>query len=614
METKKISFWGGLAWPLKVIAIIIPISGAVWFASSLGLIPGMTSAKSTKVAEATNISHDEINVVTAAKSLPVPNIDDSEYANVTGRPQINMMNWIWFANIGIPCANGGLKTMKGSLMDKYGLNVRIITNNSVDDMKREQLLFINKFAKGEKQPTEGVGLTTMMGDGATNYIPTVNKLIVKTCGEEFKLKVIGISGFSVGEDCTVGPIEWFNNHQLMKGALIAAVIGDGDHLLNVRFASGDNRMNINPDPATYDANAVNFVPATDGNFLLAVQQIGQTVMLKEKNSKGELTGKIIPVIIQGAATWFPGDRQAFKKFNVVKVVSTIQYPNQMACVIVGCDKWMKDNRDMVVKFLSATLTATNQIKQNDGWYRYASKIAVNVFNTNASDASETAEDWYKFSKPGGGTMQNVAGVTVSAGGSQMANLADNLKYFGIKGGNNYYKSVFEYFNGVLMELNPCDFKGNVGEVTPYNEVTDLSYLQAVNIDQGQTTKANYADNKGVVVGKRSWNIVFDSGKATITPEGEAELRVLFNLVNTASENSRLEIVGYTDNTGNSDQNLVLSLLRAKAVKQKLIDFSNHTFTSEKFSTDGEGDKDPIASNDSEAGRKQNRRVVITLME
>ena len=614
MENQKPSFWSGLVWPIKAIVIAVPIIACIWLASSYGLIPGMTSAKSTQVSEATNISRDEINVATTAKSLPVPNIEDMEFANVNGRPQINIMNWIWFANIGIPCANGGLKTMKGSLMDKYGLNVRIITNNSVDDMKREQLLFINRFAKGEKNPTEGVCFTTMMGDGATSYIPAENKLIVKTCGEPFKLKVIGIAGFSKGEDCVVGPIEWFNNHQLMKGALIAAVIGDGDHLLNVRFASGDNKMDVNPDPTTYDANAVNFIPATEGNFLLAVQQIGQTVKLKEKNSKGELTGKIVEVTVSGAATWFPGDRQAFQKFNIVKVVSTIQYPNQMACVIVGCDKWMKDNRDMVVKFLSATLTATNQIKQNDGWYRYASKIAVNVFNTNASDASETAEDWYKFSKPGGGTMQNVAGVTVSAGGSQMANLADNLKYFGIKGGNNYYKSVFDYFNGVLEVLNPCDFKGNVGKVTPYEEVTDLSYLQAVNIESGQTTKPNYADNKGVVVGKRSWNIVFDSGKATITPEGEAELRVLFNLVNTASENSRLEIVGHTDDTGNSDKNLVLSLLRAKAVKQKLIDFSNHTFSTEKFSTDGEGDKVPVASNATEAGRKQNRRVVITLME
>jgi outer membrane protein OmpA-like peptidoglycan-associated protein len=46
----------------------------------------------------------------------------------------------------------------------------------------------------------------------------------------------------------------------------------------------------------------------------------------------------------------------------------------------------------------------------------------------------------------------------------------------------------------------------------------------------------------------------------------------------------------------------------------LIQRSNNTFASEKFSTDGEGDTKPVVPNTTAAGRKQNRRVEITLVE
>lgn len=608
------SFWSGLRWPVKAIVIAAPIVALVWYAATHGLIPGMHSAESANVSKA-SILKDEINVNSTSKKLAVPDIEQSEFAEVGNRPEIRVMNWVWFANAGIFSANGGAKTMKGSLMDQYGMNVRMITNNSTDDMKREQLSFVAAYAKSGGNPSQGVHFVTIMGDGATNYLPSINKAITSAgYGPEYKMKIIGIVGFSLGEDCIVGKQAWKDDPQTMKGAIISAVIGDGDWGVGVRFASGDNGIKINPDPTTYDPNAVNFIPAPDGDFLKAAQDIGREVSLKLKDNKGRLTGEVVKKNIEGAATWFPGDRQAFQKHGLVKVVSTIQYPNQMACVIVGCDKWMKENSKPVVNFLSASLTATNQIKQYDDWFKYSTQLAPKIFCASTADCSETAEDWYKFAKAGGSTMQNSEGVSVAVGGTEMSNLADNLKYFGIKGGNNYYKSVFDYFNGVLKDLNPVDFKANVGNVTPYEEAVDLSYLKQVNIESGETVKADYTHIAGKKIGKRSWHIEFESGKSQVTADGTAQLEELFNLINQADQNANVKIVGHTDNTGNADANISLSLLRARAVKVWLIQRSNNTFASEKFSTDGEGDTQPVVPNTTAAGRKQNRRVDITLVE
>ncbi|HRH30493.1 MAG TPA: OmpA family protein [Candidatus Paceibacterota bacterium] len=615
MENKNPSMWNGLAWPVKAILIVIIICAVGWGAYSLNLIPGLSTEESKVVAKA-EMSKESVNTTSKTDMLPVPNIDEMDYAEVDNRPLIKLMNWVWFGNAGIFSANGGLVTMKGTLMDEYGLNVRMITNNSVADMKREQLAFVNAFAAGEKNPEVGVAFVTVMGDGYPAYVSAMNQQIVKAFGPEYKLKVIGIAGFSLGEDCIMGPIEWKENPQSMKGCVISAVIGDGDWGLGVRFGGGDNGLKINPDPDTYDPEAMNFVPAPDDDFMKAAEDViaGRVVELKVKDSNGKLTGKTIKKKIEGAGTWFPGDRLVAKKTGLEKVVSTSQYPNQMATVIVGCDKWMKQNSDLVVKFLSATLTATNQIKQHEEWFKYATELAPKVFCVDANECSETAEDWYNYGKPNGGFVKNQDDVSVSVGGTQMANLADNKKYFGLRGGNDYYRSVYEYFSNVIRELNPAGFMDNVDELTPYEDAIDLSYLKKVNIEAGKTVPVDYSKNKGEAFASRSWKIEFHNGKATITPEGEKVLEELFNALNIA-ENARVKIVGYTDDVGADEENEKLSLSRAKAVKAWLLQRSDNAFPTERFvPVEGKGEKDPIASNSNEAGRAQNRRVAITLLQ
>ena len=78
-----------------------------------------------------------------------------------------------------------------------------------------------------------------------------------------------------------------------------------------------------------------------------------------------------------------------------------------------------------------------------------------------------------------------------------------------------------------------------------------------------------------------------------------------------SKNHKISITGYTDSKGTKEYNRELSLRRAESVEEKLIELG---LAPEKIiETKGNGDANPIASNDTEEGRSVNRRIEIKFM-
>ena len=77
-------------------------------------------------------------------------------------------------------------------------------------------------------------------------------------------------------------------------------------------------------------------------------------------------------------------------------------------------------------------------------------------------------------------------------------------------------------------------------------------------------------------------------------------------------NLLIRIDGHTDNTGDSTKNIALSRARAQAVADWLRLQAPNNFPANRVTVRGYGDTNPVASNDTAAGRAQNRRVVITL--
>jgi outer membrane protein OmpA-like peptidoglycan-associated protein len=105
-------------------------------------------------------------------------------------------------------------------------------------------------------------------------------------------------------------------------------------------------------------------------------------------------------------------------------------------------------------------------------------------------------------------------------------------------------------------------------------------------------------------------INFDVNKATIRPESFPMLDVVVEYM-TYKKSARIEISGHTDNQGNPKKNKKLSEQRAQACRQYLIDKG---IEGSRIMAQGFGDEQPIASNDTEEGRQQNRRIEAKELE
>jgi OmpA-OmpF porin, OOP family len=104
-----------------------------------------------------------------------------------------------------------------------------------------------------------------------------------------------------------------------------------------------------------------------------------------------------------------------------------------------------------------------------------------------------------------------------------------------------------------------------------------------------------------------YSLHFDFDKDTLRPESKPTLDEIAKLM-SGKPGLKLEIVGHTDNKGSEDYNVDLSQRRAGSVVAALIE--NYDIDEERLSSSGMGFNAPVASNDSEEGRAQNRRVEL----
>jgi OmpA-OmpF porin, OOP family len=596
--------WSKLTFFSKALITLIAagaIGTAVYFLS-----PGLRTAESKKL-DKLEVTDTDINNVTTSAELPLPSSETS--SAVSSKPLIKLAGYAWNAQAGILVANGGPKTTKGSVMEQNGVNLEIIRQDWLTELRNLQLKFVEEYDKGENFPKEGVAGIIIMGDGVPYYLSSTQQTLDEKYGKgKYILQVVGAVGLSYGEDKLIGPPSWKLSPQSMKGALISTVIGDGDWVVAVNYAFANN-IKVNPDPATYDAEAVNFIAAANDDYveaskdLIKSQKENYTVSLKEVKN-GKLTGKTINKKVDGCATWTPGDKMVFDELTgFTDIVSTKEFNNQMATTIIMIKRWAEANKQMVSNILKSSYIASNQVKQYDGWKKRAAEAVAKTFNM------ENADYWYNMFKGQKGEKNN---IPYNMGGSRVFNLADANQYYGITDGTNRYKAVYDQVSKYLKDLNPAGFNQNVTRIVPYDEAVNLSFLKSIeNIDAGKADVADYSKKATQQVASGDWQINFDVGRATLRPEGKDVLEQIYNLLIQA-EDSKLELVGHTDNSGTQEGNYALSRARAEAVKNYFIQKGIPAGRFQKL--EGKGQDDPVADNNSAAGKSQNRRVAINLLK
>ena len=106
------------------------------------------------------------------------------------------------------------------------------------------------------------------------------------------------------------------------------------------------------------------------------------------------------------------------------------------------------------------------------------------------------------------------------------------------------------------------------------------------------------------------NVHFETSKSTLTPESYAAIDE-FKAMMDKTPSMVVEIAGHTDSQGSDASNLSLSKSRSNVVRNYLL---KKGVEASRISAKGYGESEPIATNDTEAGRVENRRTEVRVIK
>ena len=165
-------------------------------------------------------------------------------------------------------------------------------------------------------------------------------------------------------------------------------------------------------------------------------------------------------------------------------------------------------------------------------------------------------------------------------------------------------SIFSAVNGGLV----------IGLVQVDSVAEDTSWVRLIKLENVLDPRQPYPLDQSCELQPKLVTletIPFDADTPLISPALEDRLAHMASFIRAFPENPVL-IEGHSDNSGKKGQPLALSLQQAERIKTYLNEY--YRIPQGRLYTKGYGDTRPLAGNTSEAGRRQNRRVEILLVD
>lgn len=170
--------------------------------------------------------------------------------------------------------------------------------------------------------------------------------------------------------------------------------------------------------------------------------------------------------------------------------------------------------------------------------------------------------------------------------------------FTAKGGEEYLTI------GNFSSARETRTKTNSTNIKTDNAKTIFIYIDNVVLEKVIPFKEKVKLNDTLILER----LLFTSGTAKIQKSTTNELNTLVSFLKNNST-KKLTIIGHTDNIGNNELNQKLSQQRTESVKGYLI---SKGIKENRITCLGKGDSEPIESNKTSSGRKNNRRVEIII--
>ncbi len=215
-----------------------------------------------------------------------------------------------------------------------------------------------------------------------------------------------------------------------------------------------------------------------------------------------------------------------------------------------------------------------------GWWFLSGQNPVDAVKDAGDAVGTVAEKTGDMAKGAVGTVADAAGDAASAAGDVVGDAAGAVSAFA--------KGAFANINAAgKAALDKITFTAN----SAGSQMMD--YINGGFKGDGKVTFRN---------------LTFASGSDVIDGTSGVEVDNLAAIL-TAYPDVKINVAGYTDNTGNADSNKTLSEDRAKSVKQRLMDAG---IAPSRVATQGFGDANPVADNETAEGRAANRRIEVTI--
>ncbi|HVS97013.1 MAG TPA: OmpA family protein [Puia sp.] len=579
----------------KFLVIVVTVTGVIlsvkWYQGR-----PKDAGKAVEVGKVTLPDAPDASLNANAVLLQLPSPTEA----VNGGTRITWERMAWNAQFSGMYANGGVRTTKGSLFDKAGLDITYLRQDDCSKQMADLVKFAGEFKTNPNTP--GV-MITFMGDGMPAFMTSLSKELAPL-GPEYQPIILPVAhGKSYGEDQVMGPPSWNQDPNSSVGKCVAGVLRDGDVNILLKWA-GDNGIKVNPDETTYDADAINLIAASD--FLDAANKYitGYTERRKIV-SNGKTTGRDTTVGVDAVATWTPGDvNVATKKGGLVTIANTRQYASQMPNQTIAIKKWAYDHRTDIENMIIALAQAGDQVKSFTEARKFAARVSAAVYQ------EQTPDYWLKYFN--GVEERDIQGMKVNLGGSAVFNLADMANTYGLGADRvDRYKAVYNTFGNLMVKMYPSIMPSFI----PYEKAVDKSFLLSVisnhpQLLEGKAIETQYASEITSAVSSRSYHIEFETGSAVIRPSSYATLDSIFESA-VVAEGLKVGVYGHTDNNGADAVNIPLSGKRANGVREYLL---RKGLKNARIETRGFGSSRPVADNGTETGRSRNRRVEIVLGE
>jgi NitT/TauT family transport system substrate-binding protein len=302
--------------------------------------------------------------------------------------------------------------------------------------------------------------------------------------------------------------------------------------------------------------------------------------------------------VDAAVVWSPFDEECVQKVPGARILqSTRNASNIIADVFIAKRKWVEANREKVQQLYEGWMRGAADINSNPSAKQEAAGILADAFS------GFTKEDAIK-------AIDNV----------RLCTHGDNVNFFGLGKG---YKGVTgeELYSRMTKEYRAIGVIA-AGDVVP--GWSKAAYLPAVERSglsgpsqaaEGQKTftaiSESEAKGKEAVATKRV-SISFRSGEFQLDDNAKYIVDSEMASIAKAFSNSRVRVEGNTDNVGNAASNVALSKKRAQAVIDHLV--KEYGMPRSRFIVVGNGPDKPVADNDTEEGRRKNRRTDFELIE